>query len=231
MIRKTVLFLMAGTLMTACDDGKIYDDGLSGPEQEGLTVELSASVTGSGSYGEDYSVAFAAFASGSDYAAVSKGVGDGDVSVSISGVPGDVATVELCLLNRLRKRVATFAGVDVSGHEGKVVLEAGAVDAGMWTVVQREVFDRSCAQCHGGSTGAAAGLNLTAGNSYAALVGVESAMVPGARLVDPGNAAGSVLWRAVATELSDDWRFRHVGIIVPDMQNFIKDWIDIGAVQ
>lgn len=231
MIRKTALILVAGALISACDDGKIYDDGLSGPEQEGLTVELTASVTGSGSYGEDYSVALAAFAPGSDYAAVSKGVGDGDVSVSISGVAGDVASVELCLLNRLRKRVATFASADVSGHEGKVVLEAGAVDAGMWNVVQGEVFDRSCAQCHGGSTGAAAGLHLTPGDSYAALVGVESVVVPGARLVEPGNAAESVLWRAVATELSDGWRFRHLEIITPDMQNLIKDWINIGARQ
>lgn len=194
-------------------------------------MQLTGSVMGTGSYGDGYNVALAAFMPGSEYAVVSKGVEDGNLSVTLAGIPAEAASVELCLLNRLRKRVAVYASAGVAGAGNPVSMDVGAVDARMWTVLQHEVFDRSCAQCHGGSTGAAAGLRLTDGESYASLVGIASKKDPDAMLVAPGNAAESVLWRAVATDMSDGWRFRHTDLLSSDMRIFIKDWINSGAEQ
>lgn len=226
-----IALLTVGGALVSCDDGKIHDDSLSGNDNVGITVQLTGSVTGTATYGDDYNVALAAFMPGSEYAAVSKEVEDGNLSVTLAGVSPEAATVELCLLNRLRKRVAVYASADMAAAGNTVSLDAGAVDVRMWAVLQHEVFDRSCAQCHGGSTGAAAGLRLTDGESYASLVGVASKKDPAAMLVSPGNAAESVLWHAVATDMSQDWRFRHIDLISSDMQIFIRDWINLGAEQ
>ena len=68
--------------------------------------------------------------------------------------------------------------------------------------IQHEIFDTTdssgrtaCIQCHApvGGRGAAAGMNLTSGSSYAALINVPSVLKPGAIRVIPGDPDNSYL--------------------------------------
>lgn len=101
------------------------------------------------------------------------------------------------------------------------------VDATLLDAVQRQVFNARCVQCHGGSNHAAAGLYLTAGSARESLVGVASEVEPGAVRVVAGNHAASLLWQAVATDISKNWSFNHSELITPDAVYLTATWIDL----
>ena len=65
------------------------------------------------------------------------------------------------------------------------------------------IFTASCASslCHDGDVDdpdLGEELNLTAGASYAAIVGVSAAQAPDLNLVEPGDVEGSYLWHKLA---------------------------------
>lgn len=93
--------------------------------------------------------------------------------------------------------------------------------------VQGRIFDSHCVQCHGGSNHAAAGLYLTAGASRDALIGQPSALIPGATLLSPGNHAESVLYRAVAGDVSTGWRYNHSTLLSEADLYLLATWIDL----
>lgn len=217
-------------MVSSCDDGRIYDDvtASGGSGDAAATVRFSGNLDGLDSWHGGYSVVIAGFGD-SDYAEVSKTVTGG--VFEMGGVTDDIKTVELCVVNRLRKRVATFASVDpVKDADGYIDFDAGDVDVAMYRAVQSAVFDAACVQCHGGSNHSAASLDLTASGSYDALAGVVSVKSPDMMRVTPGDASASVLWRALATDMSDDWAYRHHTIISNTTSvDLVKDWIDAGA--
>jgi hypothetical protein len=107
--------------------------------------------------------------------------------------------------------------------------------------IQSEIFDTTdssgrlaCINCHApiGGRAAPAGLNLTSGNSYAALVGVSSVEQPGVLRVAPGDPENSYLIHKL------EGRPGIVGVRMPrgtgpfltDGQILvIKRWIELGA--
>jgi hypothetical protein len=107
--------------------------------------------------------------------------------------------------------------------------------------IQHEIFDTTdssgrlaCVTCHApiGGRAAAAGMNLTAGNSYAALVGVSSIERPGVLRVVAGDPENSYLIHKL------EGRPSIVGVRMPrgtgpfltDGQILvIKRWIETGA--
>ena len=107
--------------------------------------------------------------------------------------------------------------------------------------IQSEIFDTTdssgrlaCINCHApiGGRAALAGLNLTSGNSYAALVGVSSVEQPGVLRVAPGDPENSYLIHKL------EGRPGIVGVRMPrgtgpfltDGQILvIKRWIELGA--
>ena len=230
-IRLLAVGVLAALGLTSCDDGKIYDEGSVVPE-EGYTLLFSGEVSGTDSWPEGYTVSVAGFGD-SEYALISKpvvGTSDGSrIEVTLSGISDEVKTIELCVLNRLRRKMVTFASTAASADsEGVITLTTGSVDAKMYDVLQKYVFDASCIQCHGGSSFSAAGLNLTDGKSYAMLVNVESRKKPGILRVSPGNGEGSVLWQVLGTDLTGDWAYKHNSILTSPTVDMIKSWIDSG---
>lgn len=218
--------------VASCDEGKIYPDNIVG-DAEGASVRLTAALTGADTWSDGYRVAIAGFAENDEYAVVSKNieVRDGVIDVTLSGIGPEVTGVELCVLDGLRRRVATLAAVDVAGgQQSSVNFDAGEVDAGMFSVIQRDVFSTTCANCHGASSHAAADLHLTEGHSYDALVGVSSTVVDGGIRVTPGDAASSVLYQALSTGMSAGWHYDH-SVEIPSASTLamIKGWIDGGA--
>lgn len=74
--------------------------------------------------------------------------------------------------------------------------EAAAEANPTLTWVQAKIFDKSCSafnDCHKGAASQAGDLNLESGNSYAALVDVDSNVAPGWKLVVPGDVDQSYL--------------------------------------
>lgn len=237
MIMRTrcLLASIAAVALCSCDEGRIYDD-TDVMAERGVNVSMTGRLSGLDTWPEGYTVVLAAFDGKSDYALVAKPVGavadGGDVTMEMEVTGGEPATVELCAVNRLRRRVVTFASVSCGASMDAVGLDAVDVDVSMFSAIQHDVFNTTCANCHGASTHAAAGLYLTEGHSYGSLVGVGSQLLPDAQRVAPGDADASVLYKAVATDMSAGWRYDHTKEIISTITiDLIKDWIDNGAQQ
>lgn len=230
--RKMSIWLLASMslAMVACDDGKIYPDD-SAIEATGFTLTMKGELTGCGQYDNtNFTVALAAFEEDNDFAVVSKNLYDGSDDVTLTNIDRKVATVEICIINRLRKRIFSLKSENVEGKtENDVVFNAGDVNVGMFKVINSEIFTKTCLQCHGGTGTSAAGLDLSPEKAYADLVGVPSRVVEGEMIVAPGDASASTLWQIVATDISDTWNFDHSNLLTTDKSSFIESWINKGA--
>ena len=58
-------------------------------------------------------------------------------------------------------------------------MDVGTINISMFNAIQQAFFNTTCANCHGASNRAAAGLYLTEGKSREALVDVDSRKVEG----------------------------------------------------
>ena len=220
-------------LLAGCDDGYIQEQV---PQwTEGKTVAVEGRICGLETWPDKYDIALAGFDDTDRYAIISKVVSlnslepDGHFRMTLSGVPGEVTQVELCVINRLRQRVVTLKSMPLGQDSRESEMQVGDVDAGMYNLIQTQFFDVNCTACHGASTFSAAGLNLTAGQSYGHLVNVESAKVPGSLLVAPGDAEASVLNQVLNTDLTATWRQNHGDMLNKErtapLLTLIDDWI------
>ncbi len=97
----------------------------------------------------------------------------------------------------------------------------------MSSAVQLEIFNPTCAQCHGGNGHAAAGLDLLAGNSFDNLISVPSRKIPGMDRVAPGKSAESELFLILNSDISADWNYDHsVEVVRQEKLDLIRNWID-----
>jgi hypothetical protein len=106
--------------------------------------------------------------------------------------------------------------------------------------IQHDIFETSdssgrtpCVQCHTAvGRVPSGGLNLTAGNSYAALVNVASLLKPSATRVVPGNPEGSYLIQKLEGAAGIAGRrmpFNGPPYLTDGQILVIKRWIEIGA--
>ncbi len=225
--------LLAG--LHACDEGRIREDAFVATG-EGRTLEMTGCIGGADRWSDGYSVVVAGFDDESDYAVVSKVVppssgADGDeIRLTMSGITDEVTTVELCVVNRLRKRIVSLAAMECTGIADTIFMDVGTVDASMYNAIQQKIFNATCTACHGLGTAPGGGLTLLEGHSYADLVNRASTTVEGRMRVVPGNASESVLHLILGTDISSDWRTDHSRMITSsDMQSLVSDWIDGGA--
>ncbi len=225
--------LAAFAFLNSCDEGRIYNDDALAAE-EGGAARFSGAVTGLDSWSQGYTVALAGFEEGNDYAVISKNietsVSDGNCDVTISGIPAEVTSIELCAIDRLRRRVASFLSVDYTPQAGVVQLSSENIDLSMSAAIQTEIFNTTCVQCHGATGHAAAGLNLIAGNSFDNLISVPSRKIPGMDRVAPGQSNESELFQILETDISSDWNYDHsVEVVRSEKLDLIRNWIDNGA--
>lgn len=230
-IAYTTMGLLALLAVTAsCDDGRLYADRLIIPE-EGRVVKLTATLEGLDTWSDGYSIVLAGFEDGSDYTVIAKSVqaaDDGTVDITMSGVAEEVTTLEVCAINRIRKRVATYYELDCSTlGDDTIRIGAGRLDVGMFATIQQDIFDRTCTGCHGEGRW----LDLSAGTSYQTLVGQPSTVFEGRTRVLPGSAAESVLYTILTTSESADLGTDHQTQFTLSEEQFalIGDWIDDGA--
>ncbi len=217
-------------VISSCDEGRIYNDDVVQTE-EGGTAHFSGTVTGIDSWSSGYTLALAGFEDGNDYALISKNIDtsvkDGQYDVTLSGIPGEVKTIELCAIDRLRRRVATFLSTDYNAQTGTIQINADNVDMSMSAAIQNEIFNTTCVQCHGGTGHAAAGLDLLTGNSFDNLISVPSRKMPEMDRVAPGNSNESELYLILSTNASADWNYDHsVEVVRQEKLDLIRNWID-----
>ena len=227
------LILSIGALssgLASCDEGRIYNDDIVQTE-EGGTARFSGTVTGSDTWSQGYTLALAGFEDGNDYALISKNIGtpaaDGKCDVTLSGIPGEVNVIELCALDRLRRRVATFHSSEYKPQAGTLQMSAEGVDMSMASAIQTEIFNTTCIQCHGGNGHAAAGLDLLAGNSFSNLISIPARKITGMDRVSPGQSGNSELFLILSSGLSSDWNYDHsVEVVRQEKLDLIRNWID-----
>lgn len=222
---------------TSCDDGRIYPETAS--TAEGKTVVMEGVLNGLDSWASNYRVSIAGFEDANDeYASVSKvittsDIKDGKTTGELSGLKSDIKLVRLCILDRLRRHIVTFKEVDVSNTTETVKMEVGTVNISMFNAIQQNYFNTTCANCHGASNRAAAGLYLTEGKSYDALVDTDSKKVDGKKLVEPNNAANSVLHMVLNQQSVEGISMDHRDLVSEKNEltilPLIDSWINNGA--
>ncbi|MBQ8441745.1 MAG: hypothetical protein IJX29_00125 [Bacteroides sp.] len=222
--------LLMNLLFFACDDGRIYEEVVVTPE-EGRVVKLTGRLTGAENWASGYTVVVAGFDEEKEYAIITKAIPTTECKeVILAGISDEVKRIELCVVNRLRKRILTYETFDCPVTADTIRLDAGTKDLGMYATLQSQLFNTTCANCHGASTQAAAGLFLTEGKSYEALVNQPSLKVADKLLVKPGDADESVLYQTLATRISAAWNYDHTKEVLSDEWiDVLEDWIDEGA--
>lgn len=224
--------LMGLTLLmaAACDEGRIYP-GEQTAGEAGAEVRLEAVVTGAETWPSGYTLSLAGFGADGEYALITKNISVSSNSepaeTVLTNIPSETQRVEVCVLDRLRRKVASFGGIDFDPEEESARIRFETLDISMEGAIQNEIFSTTCANCHGGSGHAAAGLNLTAGHSFPQLVGIESAKEPGKLRVSPGDAEASLLYQILVSEESAAWNYDHSKEIYSQVKlNLIRNWID-----
>ena len=222
-------------LTAGCDDGRIYPTD-STVATDGLNVTVDCEIIGASGWNlsSDYHLALAAFGTdGSRYATVSSNINasNGSGRLALSSVPQESATIEVCVLDRLRKRVISFASFELAGApvEGDTVRLSAAspIEADLLSALQSNVFTPTCSACHGGGALPAASLSLMPGQTLGMLVGVDSHLTPAMKRVAPGLPDSSLLYRALTTDLSASWAYDHsVEVVDNDMRALLRLWIE-----
>ena len=232
-----ILWALTVCLLSACDDGRIYPE--TAATAEGKTVVMEGVLNGLDNWSSNYRVSIAGFEDANDeYASVSKvittsDIKDGKTTVELSGLKSEIKLVRLCILDRLRRHIVTFNEVDVSNATEPVKMDVGTVNISMFNAIQQNYFNTTCANCHGASNRAAAGLYLTEGKSYNALVGADSRKVEGKKLVEPNNAANSVLHMVLNQQSVEGISMDHYDLVSEKNKltilPLIDSWINNGA--
>lgn len=228
----TYVLLLCATLLSSCDDGRIAEEDFN-VEEEGRVAKVEVKLEGQKSWPSGYSISIAGFSDNSPYAEITKSIRtdeNGQADVTLSGIPDNVKTLEVCVVNSVRRRVISFFTIDAPNTNDTIRINAGTLNASMFASIQKQIFDKQCSHCHSGSAWAAS-LNLNEGESYASMKNMPAKLVEGHNRVTPGDAANSVLYEALATEVSENWKHNHSKIMVTDPVGLqlIKDWINNGA--
>ena len=246
-IIKSLIFTLHSSLFTislllaSCDSGDIAEQ-IHNTTDSGHTVKLTATLVGIDSWESKYSVSLAGFTTGDNYAQVVRTLPNTTpdstkVELVLSNIGENINTVELAITNRLRERIITIARVnmdDYADQKDTIRMDLGMTDVSRFGALQLGLFNMACIQCHGGNGGGgAAGLNLTAGRSYANLVNVASTRKEGMMRVVGGNAPQSLLHQMMADGGENLLHVNHTEILsnqfrenLNEVRQLIDEWIE-----
>ncbi|MBR1838414.1 MAG: hypothetical protein IJ786_02540 [Bacteroidaceae bacterium] len=227
------IFALAIVCVASCDDGPVDETIVF--NQDGRNVRLTAQVTGLDTWPTTLYIALAAFNNESEYAITSRRIteANGNLQVTLTGISEEATSIELCVLNTLRQRVATFAKIEGTAlltEVDTIPFDLGTVNLSMFEAIQTSIFNTTCIGCHGAGNGAAAGLYLTEGKSHEALVNQASKKVDGSFIVKPNDIEQSVLYQVLTTDVSKGWNYDHTGEVLDSRrQRLVMEWIRGGA--
>ena len=223
---------LAVALSAGCDDGKIYpqEETATGRQVSGTfrLTSLDAFPTG-----DHYQLVFAAFGESGDYPAsyrlLAKPASESAATeVTLGNVGDNISYVALSVIDKSKKLVHHFMTFDLAGDsDDSVVLPEKTVDLASYDRMQDQLFTSQCIACHGGSNMTAAGLSLTASESYGMLVGTASTVDPSSKRATPGSPSQSFLYRILTVRelLGTD----HTEMVENEDIALIKCWIENGC--
>ena len=222
----------------ACDDGHV-DDPVFEHNADGYNVQITGTFQRLNTWTGDYSVVAAAFDGISDYSLIQKVLPAGEKQevVRLSNIPAQSKTIEIAVVNTLRKRIATLYSYEIpEGYDSNdtIRIDAGVMNVGMFGTINQVVLQgagTNCSMCHNNSN-SAAHLDLTAENAYASLVNAP-AYKDGTKIrVIPNDAANSFFYKVI-TEGDDNVTYSHLGLFAEERYStflsIIASWIDSGA--
>lgn len=131
--------LLFSCLFVSCDDGKIYDEGRH-VEIEGGIARVTAIILGVQTWPSDYTIVVAGFKKDDEYAAVAKTVktaDDGSMDLILKGISNEVNQIEVCVINKLRKRIVSFYQTDFTDSSDTLKLDIGTVNASLFNGIQK----------------------------------------------------------------------------------------------
>jgi len=163
---------------------------------------------------------------------------DGQTTIKLTNIPAETKTIEIAVINSLRKRIATLYQYNVSEDDqinDTIKVEVGDMNVGMFALINNNLFQGSkttCSKCHSphGTSSAAAGLDLSADKAYQNLVGVTSTKSPTNLRVMAGDADNSFLYKVLSTG-DDNVHYSHLQLMTDEqtLLDVLKQWINGGA--
>lgn len=230
--------LLSAICLNACDDGHI-DESNNDTPTEGFTVQLIGGVgtlksLSSYSVKTGNSVAITCFNDESEYALMQRNIPktlntNSADTLLLSNVPANGKTLEIAVVNTLRKRILTLYSYELPSQvnpKDTVRIDMGS----LFDVVSRQLFQKAdCSRCHS-EGGGAANLDLSKANAYASLVGIHAYKKPSAIRVKPFDAENSYLFK-VLSEGDANVSYAHPSLMA-DYQGalqVLKLWINEGA--
>lgn len=228
MAKKLFFLLSLAIFFASCDEGPIEPKSFDYGQE--TSVRLNAHIIGLEQWknSDNQMLALAGFGDG-PYAKISKNIvpdAGGNVDITLSGTSlSGVKTIEICLLGTLRDRIYTFESREIAQGENNMLIELGDFDVSPFGAVEKNIFSPTCAQCHGLSTSAARGVNLT--KEKLNIVNKPSANLPEMMIVQPGNHDNSLLYKMFTSDITSNWRVDHKTFV--QEENLIKAielWID-----
>lgn len=237
----SVIFATALALnLVGCDDGHV-DDPVYHHTSDSYTVEITGVFKSIDTWNGTYAIAAACFDGTNNYTLTQKVIpssaGDTEQSIRLSNVPTNAKTVEIAVVNTLRKRIATLYSYEIpedQRYSDIIELDVGTLNVGMFGAINQCVFQGSatnCSRCHAASR-PAANLDLSAEHAYNNLINVQATKDDALKRVMPGDATNSFLYKVIA-EGDEKVGYSHVGLFADDAYkpfiDIIKAWIDGGA--
>ncbi|MBQ5454111.1 MAG: hypothetical protein IIT56_14150 [Bacteroidales bacterium] len=237
---KKILYIFSLVLLAACDDGDIVEKIVY--QQDGIKVAVDVDISGIDSWPECYSVTLSGFETAkndkaiAEYSEISKQIlsnVSGKKRITLGGIPQSVNYLEITVINRIRQREITLWQKELSNDDKNsrdtLLFDAGQINAGLFNYIQNEYFNNSCANCHGLGEHAAAGLFLTEGKSFAAMVNAKSSKRPEINVVTPGDTAKSALHLVLHGRFPEVKHNHKDKLAVEHDKEIIDMWILSGA--
>lgn len=237
-IKSIIATCLCVCLLVSCDDGSVTDKTYTNTD-ETYSVVVKGKITGLDTWSGGYSVVLGGFNEESAYSLIQKSISpdeNGEVNISLSGIPTTVKTIEIATVNNLRIKLASLYSYTIAEDQSTneaINIDLETVDASMFAALQKGIFekgDMGCFRCHSSSS-AAGKLSLIEGESYASLVNVPSNHDANIKRVVPGDADNSLLYIAMRDNVlpSKD----HTGYFAGDensrLLTMLQTWINSGA--
>lgn len=228
-IAKIYLLAVFSILFSSCDDGDLPI--ATSEETGGFKASIQLTFQGIEAWPSAYQLVFAAYGEDKETPILSKQIAapkseTEEVSLTLNGLPEETRSVGISLLTKGRKLIYSYYSTTTDGKD--FLLPVKQIDIACFDRIQEQIFDRYCVACHGDTDHAAAGLHLSKGKSYPALVNQIADLSPeDACYVQPGSAKKSFLY-SILTE--DIVRYNHTDVLPEaELVALIKIWINQGA--
>ncbi|MDM8146528.1 hypothetical protein QUW02_11460 [Bacteroides eggerthii] len=228
-IRKTSAAVLSVLCFTACDSGDIIPKEDTGNKEIVATVSFTHVETIPAV--RERKLAFMSYTNPGDEQpnrmhVITTAQEGAPTELSLTQVPDDTRQVVLALVDQDNQIIYPFFEKEISSSSDRVDLGAVTVNLIAYDRVQKQLFNQSCLDCHSGGN-LSRGLNLGEGQSYRAIVNVES-KVPGMPIVKPGDVESSLIVKQLTDYNTGSFHTTLTTMKDNDI-TLLKEWIRNGA--